>query len=73
MSQFRKGQSVWALVEGEQRELVVHEVTSNGAVAQCYWTNGRVRQFVMLFAGGPQKVERPAVPVTQDGQRWSAR
>lgn len=73
MSQFHKGQIVWALVGGEQRELVVDEVTSNGTVAQCYWTNGRVRQFVMLFGGAPQKVELRALPVARDEKRWSVR
>jgi hypothetical protein len=57
MHQFRKGQIMWALVEGEQRQLVVDKVTSDGTVAQCYWTNGRIRQFVMVFAGARQKMD----------------
>jgi hypothetical protein len=65
MKQFRKGQTVWALVQGEHRALIVDSVTSDGTVAQCYWTDGRNREFVMVFAGAQQKEEGWAVPVRQ--------
>lgn len=74
MNQFRKGQTVWALVQGEHRALIVDSVTSDCTVAQCYWTDGRNRHFVMVLPRARQKVERRAVPVlVQDEQRWSTR
>lgn len=64
-NQFRKGEVVRAFVQGEHRELVVDKIASDGSVAQCYWTQGGSKHFVMVFAGAAQKVATGPVPVRE--------
>ena len=56
-NQGRKGEVVLAFVEGQHRELVIHEITSDGRMAQCYWTQGSSKHFVTVFLGTAQKIE----------------
>lgn len=62
-NQFRKGEVVRAFVEGQHRELVIDAVASDGRLAQCYWERGRSKQFVMVFLGSVQKVQKGLVQV----------
>lgn len=63
VNQFRKGETVLAFVEGQYRELVIDDIASNGQLAQCYWTEGATRRFVMIVIGAARKLEDQAVSV----------
>jgi hypothetical protein len=64
-TQFRQGDVVRAFVEGQDRELVIHEIASDGRLAQCYWVQGGRKQFVMVFLGAVQKVQDGLAPVRE--------
>lgn len=64
-NQFRKGDVVRALVEDQHRELVIDEIASNGQLAQCYWMQGRSKQFVMVHLGAVQRLRDGLAPVRE--------
>ena len=69
-NQLRKGDVVRAFVEGHHRELVIDAIASDGRLAQCYWTEGRSKHFVMLFLGAEQNAQEGPAPAREQGQAY---
>lgn len=69
-NQFRKGDVVRAFVEGQLRELVIDTIASDGRLAQCYWTEGRSKHFVMLFLGALPNAQEGLAPARERGHAY---
>lgn len=66
-NQFRKGDVVRVFVEGQLRALVIDTIASDRRLAQCYWTEGRSKHFVMVFLGAEQNAQEGLVPGRERG------
>jgi hypothetical protein len=64
---FCEGDRIEAVADGQWRIVTIEALTANQRIAQCSWTVGSTKRYVMCMLAGARRVEAPKSPDSHAG------